>query len=89
MALASGEKKLSLALPSPARLADMIKNSGSDVEEWTRRNFGDEIKLLTVQEEGWGLYAGDGRNPGLYNLEVPLISTNWKDMPLPVVIYTG
>ncbi len=89
MALASGEKKLSLALPSPARLADMIKNSGSDVEEWTRRNFGDEIKLLTVQEEGWGLYAGDGRNPGLYNLEVPLVSTNWKDMPLPVGIYTG
>lgn len=89
MAAASGEKKLSLALPSPEKLSDLIKDVGCDVEGWTRAHFGDEIKLSSVQDMCWEMYAGGNGKPGLHSLEVPLVTTNWKDMPLPVGIYTG
>ena len=38
---------------------------------------------------GWKLYVGDGETAGLNMLETPLVNTNWKDMPLPVGIYSG
>lgn len=89
IAKASGRQKLSEAMPSPEQLYDMIQGPKANVIDWVETNFGSGIGFSEIQAIGWKLYAGDQNNKGLYNKETPLVSTNWKDMPLPVGIYSG
>ncbi len=102
-AASKGERLLSLSFPTPtewsARLASF---EGTDVMCWVRQSFGEsfsrqEVRLLCEELYfgGQELWEKRGRHPripevsGLWRMETPLIRSSWKDLPLPVGIYTG
>lgn len=89
IALASGSKKLSEAFPSPARLANLIAGMKGDAVAWVKENYGDRIPREKMLDTAWNLYVGDADHDGLHRLEKPLVHMNWKDMPLPVGVYSG
>lgn len=86
--LASGERKLSAAFPTPARLEAEVATFEGTVPEWLQRRYHARIKRSDVHELCHELYGYDGKG-GLHKLETPLVQTRWNEMGLPVGIYTG
>ncbi len=87
MAKASGEKKLSLALPSPERLAEELRDLRAPLGEWLSARYGELPPRGPVRALCAELYGDAGR--GLNKREKPLLSRRWDELGLPVAIYSG
>lgn len=87
---ASGAKKLSEAFPSFEKLEREISTfAAGDVREWAAERYGSSVPRLAAREFCDALYAGTKERRGLHLLETPLLTINWKEIPLPVGIYSG
>lgn len=87
MAAASGESRLSRALPSPERLAEELADFRAPLQEWVRGKYGDRVPRDESRAMCAKLY-GDPEN-GLYRLEKPMLRRRWDSLGLPVGIYSG
>ena len=87
MAAASGEKKLSRALPSPERLAGELADFRAPLHDWVRGKYGDRVPRGESRAMCAKLY-GDPES-GLYRLEKPMLNRRWDELGLPVAIYSG
>ena len=91
-------------LPSPDRWADILSGfAGTDVTQWVRRSFGDQVDRQVIRDLCEELYFGDAElrrirgvapkclpgAPGFWREERPMLSTHWTKLPLPAGIYTG
>ena len=85
----SGKKKLSEALPSPKELEIELSAFKGTVPAWVKEKYGAPVPRDIVRGMCADLYIGEEGNPGLYSLEVPMLSFHWSKLPLPVGIYTG
>ncbi len=92
------------ALPSPGRWAELLSGfAGTDVIEWVRRSFGERVDRQVMRDLCEELYFGDaelrrirGVAPkyrpdasGFWREERPMLSSHWKELPLPAGLYTG
>ncbi|MDO5563488.1 MAG: HAD family hydrolase [Synergistaceae bacterium] len=89
MSAATGAKKLSEAFPSPGKLVEEIKTFHGTVREWVVSRYGDIVPRGETRELCNELYTGTESHRGLHLLETPMLAANWKDIPLPVGIYSG
>ena len=89
MAAGKGIKKLSLAFPSEAELVSELQTYSGSVEEWCQSRYGNTVPRDAVRKYCYGLYGGTEQRAGLHLLEVPMLTSHWKELPLPVGIYTG
>lgn len=87
MAAASGEKLLSRALPSPERLLSELESYRAPVPEWVTARYGALVPRPEVRALCAELYGGRGY--GLHLLERPMIKKHWRELGLPVAIYSG
>ncbi|MCD7952201.1 MAG: HAD family hydrolase [Synergistaceae bacterium] len=87
MAAASGEKLLSRALPSPERLLSELESYRAPVPEWVTARYGRLVPRPEVRALCAELYGGKGC--GLHLLERPMIKKHWRELGLPVAIYSG
>lgn len=101
--LASKERDLSRAIPSVQTWEKLLENfKGTDLIGWVKNSFDEGINRLEVRRLCEDLYLGEkmcreilARTPrlsglsGLWKVEKPLITRNWKEIPLPAGIYTG
>lgn len=82
---ASGNKKhLSDAFPSPEGLAEEIKTCDGSSVAWVTRRYGNIVPRDAVRKMCSELYCSK-----LHLLETPMLRCDWKELPLPVGIYTG
>ncbi|QTX33459.1 HAD family hydrolase [Aminithiophilus ramosus] len=102
-AAATGERLLSRALPTAEGWARKLAAfEEANVVSWVRRSFGEtfprqEVRNLCEElyfggEELWekrGRRARLSETAGLWQREVPLLRSSWKELGLPVGIYTG
>lgn len=87
---AAGPKKLSQAFPSPEKLAAEVATlRGDDVAAWVLSRYGDRVPRGAVRQMCAGLYQGTDAEEGLFRLEIPMLRCSWRDLPLPVGIYSG
>lgn len=89
LAASNGSKDLSDALPSPDRLSEELATFSGNVISWISSRYGTPVLRDPVRKLCAGLYFGTDEEPGLYSLEVPMLSLHWEDLPLPVGVYTG
>ncbi len=87
MAAASGEKKLSRALPAPERLAEELQDFRAPLADWVRAKYGGLVRREESRAMCARLYGDEEK--GLYRLEVPTLSRRWDELGLPVAIYSG
>lgn len=87
MAAASGEKLLSRALPSPERLLSELESYRAPVPQWVTARYGSLVPRPEVRALCAELYGGKGC--GLHLLERPMIQKHWRELGLPVAIYSG
>lgn len=85
----SGKKDLSSALPSPQMLSEELGTFSADVISWISARYGTPVPRDAVRKICAELYFGTELAPGLYRLEIPMLSLHWEDLPLPVGVYTG
>ena len=85
----TGEKLLSRALPNAQKLSHALENFKGDVKEWVASNYGELIPYGEFRKHCDELYLGTEKKRGLQALETPLLHKNWRDLPLPVGLYTG
>jgi phosphoglycolate phosphatase-like HAD superfamily hydrolase len=89
IALSGGDEKLSVALPSPGRLEEIISSCGRSCSEWLPKRFDVRRGLDEIREQGYKLFMGLDGEPGLWKLDRPELEADWRDLPLPTYIYTG
>ncbi|MDO5116250.1 MAG: HAD family hydrolase [Synergistaceae bacterium] len=87
MAAASGEKKLSDALPTPERLEEELKSFFRPLPQWVRGRYGDRVPRAEARALCAGLYGCKGY--GLHLLERPMLKRHWRELGLPVAVYSG
>lgn len=80
---------LSKSFPSPQELQEELTTFSGTVPDWVLSRYGELVSRLEVREYCNNLYCGTKTREGLYNLETPMLSCHWKELPLPVSIYTG
>lgn len=94
---------LSKSLPSPEEWRDLLDGCVNfDIADWVSRTFSETVPRETMRQVceemyfGCDEYEAIGETPlfttrrrGLWEEERPLVSFHWKDLPLPVAIYTG
>jgi phosphoglycolate phosphatase-like HAD superfamily hydrolase len=89
IAAASGNKKLSEALPQPETLEHLISDCGNDCVAWLPLHYEDRYDRLRIRQLGRTLYAGTDDSPGEWMLDKPMLDIHWSRLPLPAYIYTG
>lgn len=85
---ADGAGKLSEAFPSPEKLAEEINTFKDTVPAWIASRYGNKVSRSRVREMCAKLY-GDSEGGGLHMLETPMLRSHWRELPLPVGVYTG
>ena len=88
----TGSKSMKAALPSPDAWKEETKMfDGVNIEELAHGedNEGKEIPLAKVRAVMLDIYYGKDGKAGLCAMEKPATVRDWKDMGLPVGIYTG
>ena len=97
------DRNLMKSFPSIETLNGILQNyHGENLEGWMERNFGIHISHNTVRKLCAELYYGRAvfkkitgkepsfvKCPGFWRRETPLLNRHWKDLGLPVGIYTG
>ena len=87
---ASGESRLSDAFPTPQKLAAEVSTlRDGDVVSWVLSRYGEGVSRGTIRRMCHDLYQGTAEEEGLFRLEIPMLRRSWRDLPLPVGIYTG
>jgi len=101
---ASGNNpSLAESLPSPVQWRTLLEDcTGMDVCGWVRRSFGETVIRKAVRQACEEMYFGcdeyesigsvpvyTTRRKGFWEEERPLASFNWKEILVPVGIYTG
>ena len=81
--------KLSDCLPSPAELERLTASCATDCVSWVESAFGTRFEHATTRARCEAIYLGGEDQPGTCMLERPLSSVHWRELPLPVCIYTG
>lgn len=82
-------RKLSEAYPEPGVLQKLVAPCGEDYVSWFESAFPLRFEREHVRCLAAGAYFGNGVEEGTYRREHPLIHSNWRDLPLPVYIYSG
>lgn len=95
----SGDKRLSRAMPSSDEWKSILGEfPAAGVAEHTAKRFGDPVGRGLFRKLCEELYLGEHfhgekrltkSKRGLWHAEKPLLACNWKDLALPVAIYTG
>lgn len=97
------DRSLVKSFPSVENLQVILKNyNGEDLESWMEKNFGIHFSRNRVRKICAELYYGQtvfekitGKEPffvkcpGFWRREKALLKRHWKDLGLPVGIYTG
>ena len=86
---ASRGVRLSLSLPAPEELSEIISSCKDDCTVWLKENFHEMFERSYIRDVCSGIYFGCDDIRGTYALEKPLMQTHWRNLPLPVYIYTG
>lgn len=81
--------RLSECLPSSDELSDIISSCSGDCVSWALdalpRTFERSITRALCDR----MYFGEDGEPPAYSAEVPQLKRDWKELALPVYIYTG
>lgn len=89
LAASNGGKNLSDALPSPDELSEELATFSGTVLSWINFRYGTPVPRDPVRKLCAELYFGTDEKSGLYSLEIPMLSFHWRDLPVPVGVYTG
>lgn len=84
MAWATEKRQLSSAFPSPELLAHEIATFSGSVRSWAAERYRAKLPYDEVRAMCARRYMEE-----LYKLETPMLTCHWKELPLPVAIYTG
>ncbi len=70
-------------------LSEELGTFSADVISWISARYGTPVPRDAVRKICAELYFGTEQAPGLYRLEIPMLSLHWEDLPLTVGVYTG
>jgi phosphoglycolate phosphatase-like HAD superfamily hydrolase len=95
----SGDERLSRAMPSPEEWGSLLETfPAAGIVEHTIARFGDPVGRDRFRRLCEEMYLGEHFDSaerltkakrGLWHAEKPLLGCHWKDLVLPVAIYTG
>lgn len=89
MSAYKGGWTLSSSFPTPDELEEELGDFQGTVEDWVTLSYGNIVPRNELREFCSSLYHGTKTTPGLYQLEKPMISKKWNELPLPVAVYSG
>ena len=89
IAFASGSEKLSEALPPPGKIREMFAPYKGECADWMPELARIRFDIATVRIWGQELYVGTEDEPGQWTSDRPMLTADWKRLPLPAYVYTG
>lgn len=85
-----GTGRLSRCIPDPGELEAIIRPCGAgSARRWLEENFAGRFSLGRVADRCMEIYRGSDGQPGAYAAEKPMFDAHWRDLPLPVYVFTG